>query len=68
MSNEPHRRRERLVILFIVGVLILHYPLLALFSRVWLSFGIPLLYLYLFLAWLLLIVLLAVVMEKGEGD
>lgn len=68
MSQEPHSRREQLIILFIVGVLILHYPLLALFNKVWLPFGIPLLYLYLFLAWLLLIVLLAIIMAKKDGD
>jgi len=53
------RRRERLVALVVLGVLALNYPLVALFSHVRLLFGIPLLYLYLFVTWLVLIVLVA---------
>lgn len=53
------RRRERLVALVVLGALALNYPLVALFSHVRLLFGIPLLYLYLFVTWLVLIVLVA---------
>jgi len=56
MSSHPEhsprsRRTERLVVLAIAGLLAFNYPLLELFnvSHRWL--GIPLLYLYLFLAW-----------------
>lgn len=58
---------EYLIVLFIAGALALNYPLLALFDHLLLPFGVPLLYFYLFLAWLAVIVLLAVVVEKQDG-
>lgn len=58
--------REYIVILFIVGVLALNYPLVELFDRAWMPFGVPLLYLYLYLTWLTLIVLLILVVQHSE--
>ncbi|MDG4553858.1 MAG: hypothetical protein P9E24_06380 [Candidatus Competibacter sp.] len=58
--------REHIVILFVGGVIALNYPLLDLFDRAWAPFGIPLLYCYLYLAWLVIIVLLIVVVEHSE--
>ncbi|MDG4551944.1 MAG: hypothetical protein P9F19_01945 [Candidatus Contendobacter sp.] len=58
--------KEYIVILFIVGILALNYPVLDLFDRSWMPFGVPLLYLYLYLAWLALIVVLIVVVEHSE--
>ena len=58
--------KEYIVILFIVGVLALKYPMLDLFDRPWLPFGVPLLYLYLYLTWFVLIVLLIVVVQHSE--
>ena len=58
--------REHIVILFVVGVIALNYPLLDLFDRAWAPFGIPLLYCYLYLAWLVIIILLIVVVEHSE--
>ena len=58
------RLSECLIVLFVGGVLAFNYPVLALFDHLLLPFGAPLLYLYLFLAWLAVIVLLAVVVEK----
>ena len=58
--------REYIVILFIVGVLALNYPVLELFDRPWMPFGIPALYLYLYLTWLVLIILLIVVVEHSQ--
>lgn len=55
---------QRLVALFLLGVALFNYPLLALFSRASEAFGIPLLYAYIFGAWLLLIGLLALVVER----
>lgn len=57
--------REYLVILFIGGVLAINYPVLDLFDRSWVVFGIPLLYFYLYLAWLALIIVLIVVVEHS---
>jgi hypothetical protein len=50
---------QRLVALFLLGALLLTYPLLALFNRAETVLGMPLLYAYLFGAWLALIVLVA---------
>ena len=58
---------EGLVILFVAGALAFNYPLLALFDRLFLLFGVPLLYAYLFLAWLAVIALLAVIVAKKDG-
>ena len=56
----------RLVAVFLLGVLLFNYPLLALFNRDVSVFGIPLLYAYIFLAWALLIGLLALVIEASR--
>ena len=52
--------------LFIFGVLALNYPLLALFSKTILWYGIPLLYLYLFGLWIYFILLIAIVTERKK--
>lgn len=59
-------RGPRLVTAFLFGVLLFNYPVLALFNRASTVFGVPLLYLYIFGAWILLIALLAVVVERGK--
>jgi len=61
---KPARRSERLVGLFLLGCLLFNFPLLALFNVRVTVFGIPLLYVYLFAAWGLLIALAAVIMER----
>jgi hypothetical protein len=60
------RKGERLVGLFLLGCLFFNFPLLALFNVRATVFGIPLLYAYLFSAWALLIVLVAVIMERTD--
>jgi hypothetical protein len=62
------RDKEYIYILFIVGLTTLNYPLLSIFNHPVLPLGIPLLYLYIFLVWLAIIVLLAVIMEKSRSD
>jgi len=61
---KPNAKGQRLVAIFLLGNLLFNYPLLALFNRHDSLFGIPLLYLYVFGAWALLIALLAYVVEK----
>jgi hypothetical protein len=58
-------RAARLAFLFMLGVLLFNYPLLALFNVQGSVFGIPVLYAYIFLAWGALIALVALVMERG---
>ncbi|MGD8701810.1 MAG: hypothetical protein PVH26_05195 [Desulfosarcina sp.] len=52
---------QRLIGLFLVGVLLFNFPLLYLFNQPLLIVGIPILYLYLFIAWALIIVLMLVI-------
>jgi hypothetical protein len=61
-----HRRKgERLVALALLGFLLFNYPLLSLFSTDGSVVGVPLLYVYLFLSWGLLIGLMALVVRKS---
>lgn len=55
---------QRLVALFVVGWLLLDYPLLSLFAAPVTIGGVPLLYAWVFAAWLGLIVLMALVVER----
>jgi len=64
----PSLTVERLLALFAAGWLMLNYPLLALFGRLGAVAGIPALYLYLFVAWALLIAGIALVAGRGAGD
>jgi hypothetical protein len=59
-------KSARLVAIFLLGVLLFNYPLLALFNRAVAVLGIPLLYAYIFVAWGLLIGLLALVIERSH--
>jgi hypothetical protein len=63
----PVRRKiQRLLVLFAFGCIALNYPLLALFSKTALWYGIPVLYLYLFVLWLLFIIFIAIVTERKK--
>ncbi len=55
---------QRLAAIFGLGCVLLNYPILSLFSRTEDVVGIPLLYVYVFAAWVLLIGLLALVIER----
>jgi hypothetical protein len=59
----PTLKGQRLVALFLLGCLLFNYPLLSLFTgdaRIW---GIPLIYVYLFAAWGVLIGAMALIIE-----
>lgn len=58
--------QEYIIILFFGAVLAINYPVLDLFNRSWAPLGIPLLYFYLYLAWLVLIIVLIAVVERSE--
>jgi hypothetical protein len=58
------RRRDRLVGLFVAGVVAFDPPLLNLFHGT--VFGWPVLYVYIFGVWALLIAALALVLERGR--
>jgi hypothetical protein len=59
---------QRLVALFLLGCLLLNFPLLYLFERDLVIANVPLLFVYVFVAWAALIVLLALVVERGGDD
>ncbi len=58
------RNKERLVALAVGAALAFNYPFLYLFAKGGNLLGIPLLFVYLFLTWLVVIVLTALVMER----
>jgi hypothetical protein len=60
----PSVKGQRLVALFLLGLLLFNYPLLDLFAGPGQIFGIPVLYVYVFSAWALLLALMAIVVEK----
>ena len=55
---------QRLVALFVLGCLLFSYPLLAVFDTGGVAFGIPVLYAYLFGAWIGFIALMSAVAER----
>lgn len=61
---ESKRQHERLLAVFIIGVILLNYPLLSLFSKAKLLFGVPVLYLSLFMIWFIFIGCVAYILEK----
>ncbi len=63
----PSIKGPRLVALFLLGLLLFNFPLLALFDRPAEVFGIPLLFAYVFAGWALLIGLMVLVLEE-RGD
>lgn len=52
-------KNARLTGLFFLGCVLFNYPILSLFNREILVFGIPLIYLYLFAVWIVFIMLIA---------
>jgi hypothetical protein len=66
--KRTNTRNERLVALFLLGLLLFNYPLLAMFNTPLLVAGIPLLYLYLFLGWIGVIGAAAAILRWTEGS
>ena len=59
-----HTIGRRLVVVFLLGIVLLNCPVLALFSREEMVAGVPLLYVYLFAAWLALIAAMALIVRR----
>lgn len=57
---------QRLVAVFLLGCVLLNYPILFLFNKTEGIFGIPPLYVYIFGAWAFLIGLMAYIIERME--
>lgn len=58
---------QRLAAVFLLGCVLLNYPILFLFNRQESIFGIPLLYIYIFSAWAFLIGLMAYIIERRRN-
>lgn len=65
---EPKRRGERLSGLLILGLAVLNFPLLSIFSLHDFFCGIPVLYLYLFSIWFLIIGAVAIVLRRSSDS
>ncbi|CAB1070401.1 hypothetical protein D1AOALGA4SA_910 [Olavius algarvensis Delta 1 endosymbiont] len=61
-----NRKNKRLVALFLFGFVLLNYPILSLLNISISVFGLPLLYIYIFGVWGLLIFLAALVMSRSK--
>lgn len=59
-------RGQRFVALCMLGLLLFNYPILALFNVPGTVFGVPVLYAYIFVAWAVLIALMAFVAESDR--
>ena len=64
--KKPGPSGARLVCVFLLGCLLFSYPLMALFNVPARIFGVPVLFAYLFSAWVLLIALVALLMERRD--
>ena len=61
-----NKKSKRLVALFLFGFLLLNYPILSLLNINITVFGLPLLYIYIFGIWGLLIFLSALVISRSK--
>lgn len=59
---------RRLFAIFLLGCLLFNYPLVSLFNLNTFWLGVPLLYLYMFTVWILLIILVVFVTRFGEKN
>lgn len=66
MIKSPEWRSERTVALFLLGAIATSPPFLAIFALDASVFGVPLLYVYLFVVWAILIALLAALSGAGK--
>ena len=57
---------QRFVALCMLGMLLFNYPILALFNVSGTVLGVPVLYVYMFVAWSALIALMAWIAESGR--
>ena len=63
--SEFESKGQRFVALWMLGMVLFNYPILTLFNVPGALFGIPVLYVYLFIAWAALIALMAYLAESG---
>ena len=64
--RRPGPSGARLACVFLAGCLAFNFPLIALFNVAGRFLGVPVLYAYLFTAWALLFVMVALLVERRE--
>ena len=64
--QDPESRAQRMIALCMLGCVLFNFPVLALFNVSESVLGVPVLYAYIFIAWALLIALMAWVAEKQD--
>lgn len=67
MQKNKNNLNGRLLGIFFLGCLLFNYPIFSLVNRDQLLFGLPLLYVYLFAVWGVLIALVFWVIRKDSG-
>lgn len=65
MKNET-KKAQKLISLFLISLLLMNFPLLSLFNAPSLLGSIPLLYVYIFGSWLVLIIIISLIINKKE--
>lgn len=63
---KPGIKGQRLIAAFLLGCLVFNYPILALFNQDGTIYGIPVLFVYIFGIWLLLIVVMMIIIEMPD--
>lgn len=63
MDNFQRRKGRQLMALLLLSALLFNYPMLSIFSINGMIFGIPILYVYIFISWLAIIGLTAAAIE-----
>jgi len=66
--NDDETKAQRLVGLCMLGALLFNFPVLSLFNKPIFVAGVPLIYAYIFLAWAILVGLMAVVARTRGRD
>lgn len=57
---------QKVAAIFVLGFILFNYPVLSIFSTNGFIFGIPVLYVYLFTSWAVIIALMAFVIERQK--
>lgn len=66
MMKKETKKAQKLISLFLISLLLMNFPLLSLFNTPSLLGSIPLLYVYIFGAWLVLIIIIGLIINKKE--
>ena len=64
MNRMANLKRQRLIGLFFLGLILFNFPIIALFSEAGWFFNLPVLYVYIFLAWILIILSTALILKR----